>query len=294
MAYLIKPDEPAEEAVRRLLLEQNQRALELLQNWREDPARHIHRTRQTCKKIRALLRLIKPAVRYVYTVENHFYRDIQRSLAYARDAQAMVEALDVLAEELTDPLPLQSLQMLKTALSQRATMQTRVAAESLTGRIEAAAADLSAAGDRLAGLPLDGLRRRDLRRGAQRSLSRCAREFHQLRQSDPAVAFHEWRKPVKYAWYQQRLLRELMPEQSAALCQPLETLAAVLGQSQDLTVLDDFLQAQPDALGVDTHLRRLRSLIVTAQQGLRERAEALGEELFGSAGDQPDRVSAGR
>lgn len=283
MAYLIHPNEPAADAVRRVLREQNQRARLLLEGWEQDPVTHIHRTRQACKKIRALLRLVRPAARYVFTVENLFYRDIQRSVAYARDSAAMVEAVDLLAGRLSDPLPLQSLQMLRHALERRSGQQLASAQQGLPARIERAAAELAAADRRLKRLPVDGLRKRDLRRGARQTLARCAREYRALDAAATADDFHDWRKHVKYAGYQARLLRELLPEVAPALQPQLEELAQVLGQGQDLVLLEHFLAEQPDALGVDTHLRRLRGLLATAQGELRTRARELGAELFAPA-----------
>jgi CHAD domain-containing protein len=283
MAYLIHSNEPAADAVRRVLREQNQRAHLLLQGWEQDPVTHIHQTRQACKKIRALLRLVRPAARYVFTVENLFYRDIQRSVAYARDSAAMVEAVDLLASRLTDPLPLQSLRMLRHALEQRSEQQLASAQQGLPARIERAVAELAAADRRLQRLPVDGLRKRDLRRGASQTLDRCAREYLALDAAATADDFHDWRKHVKYAGYQARLLRELLPDAAPALRPRLEELAQALGQGQDLVLLEHFLADQPDALGVDTHLRRLRGLLATAQGELRTRARELGAALFAPA-----------
>lgn len=280
MAYLIHRNEPAADAVRRVLREQNQRARQLLNAWEQDPVTRIHRTRQTCKKIRALLRLVRPAARYVFTVENRFYRDIQRSVAYARDSAAMVEAVDLLASRLADPLPLQSLGMLRSALERRAAQQLASAQQDLPARIEHAVAELTAADERLQRLPVDGLRRRDLRQGARATLRRCAQEYLALDSAATADDFHDWRKHVKYAGYQARLMRELTDGDAPAPLAQLEELARVLGQGQDLVLLERFLAAQPDALGVDTHLRRLRGLLATAQGELRTRARELGAALF--------------
>jgi len=287
MPYLIHCNEPAADAVRRVLREQNLRARRLLETWEHDPGGHIHRTRQTCKKIRALLRLVRPAARYVFTVENLFYRDIQRSVAYARDSAAMVEAVDLLADRLTDPLPLQSLGMLRSALKQRSEQQLASAQQGLPARIQRAVAELTAADRRLERLPVDGLRKRDLRRGARHTWQRCAREYQALDAAASADDFHDWRKHVKYAAYQTRLLHELLPETAGSLRPPLEELAAVLGNSQDLVLLEQFLDAQPDALGVDTHLRRLRGLLAGAQGEFRSRARELGAALFEAGAELP-------
>jgi len=118
--YLIHTTEPAGEEARRVLREQCRRTLDLLADWKTDPAQRIHRARQTCKKLRALARAIKLAAPYPAHVENRFFRDLQKRLAYARDAEAMVEALNYLEVGVTEPRLQESVGMLRESLVARA------------------------------------------------------------------------------------------------------------------------------------------------------------------------------
>ncbi len=280
MSYLIHRAEPAADAIRRNLREQNDKAARLLAGWRDDPAGRIHETRQTCKKLRAVLRLVRPSARYVFEVENRLYRNIQGKIACARDATAMVEALHLLEARPADAPQRESLRMLRLALEARAAALAQEPRDALAGNIEAALAELRAADRRLQRLPLEGLRRRDLRDGAGRTYARCARRYLAAREQPAPAAFHGWRKAVKYSYYQTRLLRELAPDWAGPNGPRLRELAEILGQSQDLVLLEAWLAQQADALRVDEHLHRLDRLVTVTQHRLRARALGLGAALF--------------
>ncbi len=56
--------------------------------------RPVHAFRKRCKKIRALLRLVRPSLGSRFRVENDRYRDMARRVAAVRDADVMVETFD--------------------------------------------------------------------------------------------------------------------------------------------------------------------------------------------------------
>ncbi|MEQ1801389.1 MAG: CHAD domain-containing protein [Gammaproteobacteria bacterium] len=294
MAYLIGTEEPAGKAVRRVLREQNARILALLSQWAHDPADAIHRARQGCKRARAVAQLLKPAMGYAAVVENTFYRDIQKRVAYARDAEALVEALDYLEIGVTEPRLAESVAMLRESLAARAVREVDQHRATLGEQIEIACQQLGDAERRLERLPSGDLRRRDLRRGADLKWERCVAGFAALDAVAPAAAFHDWRRQVKYAANQTQLLANLAPARALTIGPRLRELASLLGHAQDLELLEILLRQQPDALRIDTHVQRLRQLIASSVIQLRHRALEVGRELFGpetavpaTAADEP-------
>ena len=60
----------------------------------KDPHRSVHESRKCLKRVRALLRLARPALQpETFRSENRRFRDIARALSAARDSQAMLESL---------------------------------------------------------------------------------------------------------------------------------------------------------------------------------------------------------
>ncbi len=289
MAYLIESDEPADKAVRRVLRELNARILALLSQWEAEPADSIHRARQNCKRARAVAQLLKPAMPYSALVENSFFRGIQQCVAYARDAEALVEALDYLEIGVTEPRLAESVAMLRDSLAARATRDLDAHRAKLRDQIATACNLLGDADRRLAILPLADLRRRDLRRGAERKWERCAADFACLQADSTAAAYHSWRRQVKYAANQTQLLSALAPARAMTVGPRLRELASLLGHAQDLELLEALLRRQPDALRIDTHVQRLRQLISTSLVQLHHRALEVGGELLrGEASQSSD------
>lgn len=283
MAYLIRRKGRVDAEVRRVLLEQNQRALTLLDAWHDRPSEHVHEARQAFKRARALLRLVRPGAPYVYRVENHFYRDLGRNLAYARDTDAVIDALGLLEVRISGPLAQESQRMLRMGLEQRAARERASAVNDLSGRIDAARDDLALAGRRFRHLPVAELRRKDLRRGAELTMARCASDFERVLATQATEDFHAWRKNVKYAYNQTRLMQQLMPGWAGDVGPALGQLADVLGRFHDLALLEALLQRQVDELDVDVHLRSMRKTVRHAKAEFAAEALSLGAPLFVAA-----------
>jgi len=290
MAYRISPKKKAGREMRRVLLEQNDKALVLLRDWQADPADRVHRARQAFKRLRGALRLLKAREAYVFEVENRFYRDQARRLSYVRDVAAMVEVVDTLAEGVWESLPRQSLLLLRQSLERRADEEAARGISGISARIDEVCDDLEHSRQRLSRLPLKGLRAKHLRKGAQRTLRQGRAGFERACRQSSDEALHEWRKVVKYAMYQLGLLRDLEPEWARVRRPALATLAEVLGHAQDLAVLDELLRAQPDTLGIDLHLQRLQWIVRKARRETRDRALGIGVQVFGRPDSQPAAV----
>jgi hypothetical protein len=280
MTYLIRRKELLTGEVRRILTEQNRRARVLLEHWQQNPRERVHSARQAFKRLRALLRLIRPGARYVYEVENRFYRDLAHSLAYVRDTEAVIEALAVLETNVTDPESRESLQLLRTGLQQRAARELADPVLDVPRRVQTACDALRDAAGRLRRTPLPDVNRKVLRSAVRKTLRRCEAGFGQVLITGAAADFHAWRRDVKYAYHQTRLMQELMPEWAASHGPLLARLGELLGHSQDLTVLDALLREQPDELGLDRRMQHLREVIRNCQRTLQEQARQLGAQIF--------------
>jgi hypothetical protein len=273
----LEPGEPAGIGVRRVLEEQRVRILDLLSHWEDEPALSVHRARQGCKRARAAAHLLKVSVPYAAIVENGFFREVHRRIGYARDNEALVEALDFL-RTLTCELRLaESIEMLRDSCAARAAQNLRQNHAALSIQIDIAVEQLRRAEGRLARLPVADLRHRDLRRGARKTWKRCVAGYLGLKPDSLPICYHEWRRQVKYAWHQTRLLAVVRPHDAGEL---LDELSTTLGYCQDLELLDALLREQPDALGIDTHVQRLRHLIRDWRRKLRGRSLEIGRGLF--------------
>ncbi len=94
---------------------------------------------------------------------------------------------------------------------------------------------------------------------------------------------HEWRKSVKYLWYQMQLLHDAAPSVLGPLVDRLDLLAEALGDDHDLTVLVELLDARPDDYGTAGDVDHVRTLARRRQHTLRTYAIRSGATIYAEA-----------
>lgn len=238
--FVLQPRLPPARAVRRATTEQLDHALAALARGEAGAA---HETRKVCKRLRALLRLLRPLLgAAAYRADNRRLRDAARLLAAEREAEV---------------LP-------KTARSLGLSAGGARASDPVA-RAHAARA-LETMRRRTARWQLRGLSRTQLAAGLQRGY-RAARRAMQRALRDPAAAqVHEWRKRAKYHGYQCELASAAWPALDRRR-RRLDDLSQALGYHHDLEMLR---QSRGAAGG---RVRR-------EQRSAAERAFELGARLF--------------
>src|SRR5258705_1943726 len=105
MAYRLKKGEQFSDGVKRVLLEQVDKALDHLKPTVRNKDEAIHDARVCIKKVRALLRLMRESLGdETYKAEDCTYRNAAGMLSKVRDSAAMLEIVDKLIEHFSDQL----------------------------------------------------------------------------------------------------------------------------------------------------------------------------------------------
>lgn len=277
MGFSLKRSETADQAIRRLLVNRIDSAIEALSA--DDEAMHegIHAARKRFKQIRAVLRLSRDALGGRYQEENRRFRDYGRRLASARDAQVMLQTLDMLTG--LRPKLTGSAQSVRTVLAaRRDEMETK---ERTDNRLRAdIVADLQADRARIADWKLPVERFGILRPGLERDYRGGRRAMKRAYRSGTDTDFHEWRKRVKHHWYHLQLLAPMWPRVLEAHVAELKRLSDRLGDDHDLAVLRATLSAEPALYGGDDAIAPLLRLAERRQRVLRRQARRLGVRLY--------------
>lgn len=238
------------------------------------PAGDVHDIRKRVKKLRGLLRVLRPGFA-AFRRETDVLRDAAQSLSGLRDSAVRLATFDKLATG--DGIDLAPLRAVLAAEQGAAAPDT-----------EAARAALAALRDRAAGWKLRGEDRAVLTAGLGETRRR-ARRAMEAAVRDPSVdAMHDWRKRVKDHWYQARLMTPVWPAILAPLADLAGVLAEDLGDHHDLAVLADHLAALPGP----AHLAAIAEITTrahAAQRVLEARAFPAGRILFAG---RPDDVAA--
>lgn len=228
-------------------------------------ARAIHEARKACKRLRALLRLLRPALGAAYRLENRAVRDTGRALAQHRDAAVLLQTARALAAR--DP----ALRPLARLLHARPRPVTVAALRDAQRRLRAER-------ERVACWPIEDLSVGALLAGLLAGYDRAWRSHRRARRSGSARALHEWRKQVKYHSYQSELLAPLWPELRRR-ARRLDRLGDLLGHHHDLEVLAQTLGHGAAAAGEPLRQRAQRA-IGRKQARTAATALALGRRLF--------------
>jgi CHAD domain-containing protein len=278
MSFTIDPTRPIPEAVQATAEEQLKGILEALSGQAGlTPDEATHDARKRTKKVRALLRLIRPALRDdVYRRENRALRDAARQLSAVRDAWVLVEVLDDLVTPPTGDITEESVAALRaTLVREHRDLQAGQGEHDALGR---AASDYEHVLARVFRWRLPDEGWRSLEQGME-AVARAGR--HRMVQACSGGSdedFHEWRKQVKYLRHQFELVRPAWPEVLEAMAATAAELGDLLGTDHDLAVLRGRVLGEP-GLGPTTR-QALVERIDERRRGYQREAMALGRRLY--------------
>lgn len=286
MTYRLDPDRPLVDEVRRAALECLDDAIDRLGRAGGDDGDledDVHEARKRGKETRGLIRLVRPALGGTYAAINAEVRDGARELSSLRDAHALLGTVDDLASSVHGN-GTEELEVLAGRL--------RVAASAATHRVDGDDPRIAVARSRMETAramiatwsgTIDAAA---MAAGVAKTAGRGRKAWQASRKDASDEQVHEWRKRVKYLWYQARLLEAADPDGIGTAVAQLDELSDLLGDEHDLTVLVEHLEraAGTDAMaGVDVDA--LVGLARARQATLRSEALELGEQIYGDGVD---------
>lgn len=288
MAYAIDPDEMVRKEVRRIAIERLDDAVDRLGGEIDDAETAIHEARKRCKEVRGLARLIEPALGRHFRPFDRTVRDAAGQLSSMRDAHALLATFDALLalHDLDDEL--RTVRDHQAALAGDATAAVAAGDE----RIATARTMLVDARDQARRWKVpEGFD--TVGDGLEATYRRGRVALRRARRDPTDEHLHEWRKSVKYLWYQMRLLREAAPSVVGSAIDLLDGLAEALGDDHDLAVLVARLDGDPDRFGEPAAVAHARALAREQQQVLRLGAFRTGAVVYAErAGAFRDRVAS--
>src|SRR5262245_15139266 len=284
MAYRLKLKASLALEVRRIALEQIELARSALSR-RSDHASAVHDARRSLKRLRAMLRLVRPAVGETWFKDgNRQLAELGQRLARRRDLDVMVVTLSKLengngglAKGVGDRLR-------RSVLRSRRQVNGPVAPQAN----RSLASDLRRAERLFAGERLRSIDLKHIAAGLQQSYRRARHAFRQAYDCDSDEAFHNWRKTTQAHWRHMQLLGRGWPESIGARAAEAKELSRLLGEDHDLSVLLAFARGK-DCSGLSAHdLAALTAACLAAQRQIRDVAKLHGERLFA---DRPGQLT---
>ncbi|MCJ2180404.1 CHAD domain-containing protein [Novosphingobium album (ex Hu et al. 2023)] len=276
MAYRFRnSDRTVKLGLHRIAREQIDGALSAIAGRPRDKA--IHEVRKACKKLRALLRIVRSGFPD-YTYENAAFRDIARLLAFTRDARVLLDTCDVLLASVPEDVDRASILGLREQFADE--MAQVAMGEAAEARLEQARALLAMVRERIPGWTLDEEDWDALGPGLGRVLRQADKAWRAAAREPDAMHFHELRKRMKYHWYHTRLLVPVWPVMMQPRAAELGRLADLLGLHHDLCVLEERLGGFVPGTRYDKSAATLRGLAADRRKQMeRDTAPLVGRLL---------------
>lgn len=281
MAYrLKKSDKTVAHALRRIAREQMDRALCAIDGPGDNPE-GIHAARAHCKKLRGLLRLVRPGFSG-FEAEDATLREAARHLAALRATGATRETLDRLAAACPKRLDAAALAEIRVTVTSRVLQHSEA---DRTADIAAFRQALSACRLRVSGWTLDSDGFIPIREGLRTTYASARKRVRKAQDSRTPEDFHDARKSVKYHWYHAQLLRPIRPDRITPRIALAKQLGEILGDHHDLADLRTRLAAAGTS---DAAAHVLQGPILLEMMRLEDASCAIAGKLLS---DRPDALA---
>ena len=277
MAFRLKKGAPVAAEVRRIVLRQLEVAISELHTVgdpQSDDA--VHDARRRVKKIRAIIRLVRPVLDKTSRAVDDDLRTVARLLAPVADGRGIIETLEEVARRYGKALPERTIAAARAGVIRHGARADHDAAA--RGVLEVAAGTLRSERKRVKHWHMTAQGFRAIGPGLEESYRR-ARHMMIVAWSKPKPShFHTWRRYVKDHWFHVRLLEGRCGYHLVGYERRIEALDGVLGEYHNVILLRDLLVT-------DIHLSRQETarclrVIARYQRLLRRHAELLGVRVY--------------
>lgn len=284
MAFRFRENDASVEAgLRRIALDQIDKAIATLAHEDDTDEKKVHDVRKRGKKLRGLIRLVRPAFPD-YSEENADFRDMARPLSDLRDAKVMQDCYDLICRTYADEVDRAGLSAIRRNLTvQRSDVRER---QSVSRRLDDARKRLEAARGRSSRWQLEDDGWNALCGGLAKTYGRAVEAMADAKDSRDPADMHEWRKRSKYHWYHMRLLKPVWPDMIGERAKQAHKLSNDLGDHHDLAVFTELLGKSPERYGSQTQVEVLTALADKLMTRLEDAAFKRGRKLFAEDADE--------
>jgi len=277
MAFRLKQGASISNEVRRIVLKQLEAAISELHSVgdpQSDDA--VHDARRRVKKIRAIIRLVRPVLDKEYRAVDRDLSTVSRLLAPVADGRGIVETLKEIEHRYPASLSKRALAVARKGVLRNGARADRDA--HARGILKIAAGTLRSERGRVKRWRVRGEGFRAIAPGLEESYRR-ARRMMLVTWSKPKPShFHTWRRYVKDHWFHIRLLEGRCGYHLVAYERRIEALDGILGEYHNVILLRDLLVTD-ESLPHEESARCLR-VVSRYQRVLCRHAEILGARIY--------------
>jgi CHAD domain-containing protein len=232
----LKPSEDIKVELKRMILEEVDYAINCIQDKEQVVNNKIHSLRKTFKIIRAILRMVRDSVGYSdFYRENVFFRDLSRHLSDARDNEVLLQHAKIVQINMPSGLRDASSEKMINQLNivRDRSLQEIVEGENL---FKLLSDELNHSTAKIENLQIKNEGFGVIEHGIKRIYRQALKYLKKTAEEPGEINIHEFRKRVKYLWFQLMILKPLYSTMLKAFIKSLENISEDFGLHRDYTL----------------------------------------------------------
>lgn len=235
----------------------------------------IHESRKSLKRLRALLRLVRPSLgESAYKAANGAFRDIGALFAGDRDRHVLRTVAQSCAESMG------ARYRKAFAAVEQSLAAPPVEPPAAAARRKDALARLAAMRRKISRLALEPDRFATIAAGLELSYRRGRRQLRRAYAHPSDEAFHDLRKAIQQQWRHMQVLQRAWPDLFVARLTAARHLSQLLGDDHDLAVFAAYLETLPRPAVSAADRRAILRHCRERQLALRTEAHPLCQQLY--------------
>jgi CHAD domain-containing protein len=234
----------------------------------------LHFVRVTIKRLRAILGLIRPAIKKkAFDRENVRLRTAARRLSSARDADVARQTLATL------PFAKQS-EMDSAAVALAGFRKNGAPEADMSKTMKVTALDLHQTRRNLHRLQISRHEWKAIEPGLRKVYRQCRKRMRRALRHGDDDAYHKWRIRIKSLYYELQMLQSVWPARLTKMVTGLNKLQDQIGADHDLVVLKRSLDRNPGRFGGSESVESVLRSVNNKRRKLRRTTDPLGKAIF--------------
>lgn len=282
MPYTVSKSEPIESSLKTILVSGIKDAANVLSLSQGLHREQFKQARKSLKKARAVLYLLRDSIsESKFSEEEKTLKKLSRTFRDVRDAHVTEEVLTALAKAHQKELNKEEWAEIMQALvaESKKTVEKVFQEEK---KLKEAIALLQAAIERIPEVKIKGSPWNSIEECLRATFLECFEYSETCQDTQEEEYFVAWRKTVKFLRVELDFFIEALSPDIKKWNQDLHTLSDVLGEYQDLTLIEDQIQECEKSIENKKALHKFEKLLHERKKVLRKTARKLGREIFTS------------
>ena len=231
-------------------------------------------------RLRALLRLLRPVISEAFCDrENRRLKAMADRLAFFRDATVSRQTLATLAGSVVDKRSEGAFDLVLARFVDHGPEPGQFRTHRERALLHAGAS-LAEAKQSFENMLIPAEDWQALGPGLQQVYGRARNRMLRALTYQTPETFHDWRKQVKYLYYQLQTLEAISPKRLETMVRRLRELEDRLGEDHDLAVLEKILCDGRERYGGKRPVKCVLACLARQSKKLRRETAAMGTELF--------------